>query len=88
MSNSTPNPGAHVQECRIRAKLTQTQVAVALGVTEQAVSAWERDLVPIPKNRIVALWRLIKIDRSELLNRMAARYRAELADCVREGMKA
>lgn len=87
MPTTATNPGQYVTECRIRAKLTQTQVAEALGITEQAISSWERNLVPLPKHRVVELYRLLGCDRSTLLDLMAARYRAELFEIVKAGMR-
>lgn len=87
MSTTPNNPGQYVQDCRIRAKLTQTQVAVALGITEQAVSSWERNAVPLPKQRIMDLYRLLRLDRTKLLDLMAARYRAELVEIVKQGAR-
>lgn len=87
MSTPLSNPGQYVQDCRIRRKLTQTEVAVALGVTEQAVSSWERNSVPLPKYRVVELYKLLGCDRTVLLDLMAARYRAELVEIVKAGMR-
>ena len=47
--------GANIKELREERKLTQNQVADALGITFQAVSAWERDEYKPDTDKLVKL---------------------------------
>lgn len=47
-----------VRETRMRAGLTQTQFAGAVGVSQQFVSAWERDEKPVSRERETDIYEL------------------------------
>lgn len=84
MTNQTP--GQYLLKCRLHAKVTQTQLAEALGVTEQAISSWERGIAPMPKERIAALRTHVKLSATIMLDLMTAEYRSMLVQCVRRGL--
>lgn len=60
--------GERLKRARERARLTQKEVAEAIGVTEQSVSQWELGKTRPSLDKIPALARLFNLSESELLN--------------------
>lgn len=62
--------GARIEEARKAAGLSQPEVAAAIGVKQQQVSAWERG-TRIPDKHRAALAKTLGIDLAELLGWIA-----------------
>ena len=61
--------GNYIAECRKKKKLTQLQLAERLGITDKAVSKWERGLAMPSCSIIIKLCNILDISASELLQR-------------------
>jgi transcriptional regulator with XRE-family HTH domain len=57
--------------------MTQEQVAESLGVTQTAVSDWERGRVHPPATRVISLAQLYEVDERDLLSEAGYTYVAE-----------
>ena len=59
--------GNYIAECRKKKKLTQLQLAERLGITDKAVSKWERGLAMPSYPIIIRLCAILDININELL---------------------
>ncbi len=55
-----------LKESRIKAGLTQAQVAALLGATRQQISSWETGVRPISKRRVTELAVLLRLHPKSL----------------------
>ena len=60
--------GRFIAECRKRAGLTQLQLAEKLGITDKAISKWERGVAMPDASIMLALCDILGISVNELLN--------------------
>lgn len=60
--------GKFIAECRKNNKLTQEQLAEKLGITDRAVSKWERGLSLPDASIMLELCKILNISVNELLN--------------------
>lgn len=70
--------GARLRRLRRMRRLSQTQLASALGVSVPAVSAWEKDRARPHHSRIGALGRILGVSAAELLGTDAGRLSTDL----------
>lgn len=75
--------GQYLKEMRLKAGLTQTELATQLGnVHTQFVSNWERGLCAPPNHCFQKLINLLDIDRDKLVKVMVADSKKLIADKV------
>ena len=60
--------GKFISECRKNVNLTQMQLAEKLGITDRAVSKWERGLAMPDSSIMLELCKILNISVNELLN--------------------
>ena len=60
--------GKFISECRKNVKLTQMQLAEKLGITDKAVSKWERGIAMPDSSIMLELCEILGISVNELLN--------------------
>lgn len=60
--------GCFIAECRKSVKLTQLQLAEKLGITDKAVSKWERGVAMPDSSIMLALCEILGISVNELLS--------------------
>ena len=60
--------GRFIAECRKKAKLTQMQLAEKLGITDKAISKWERGVAMPDTSIMLELCDILGISVNELLN--------------------
>ena len=60
--------GKFIAECRKKANLTQMQLAEKLGITDKAVSKWERGVAMPDTSIMLALCDILSISVNELLS--------------------
>ena len=61
--------GMYIADCRRAKRMTQVQLADELGITDKAVSKWERGLAMPSYSIIIKLCNILDISASELLQR-------------------
>ena len=71
-------PGDYVRESRKKMKLSQAIVAAKLGITVQAISAFEQGLVHIPAKRAKELVILLSMKKATMMELMVEEYRETL----------
>ena len=59
--------GKFIAECRKNANLTQMQLAEKLGITDKAVSKWERGVAMPDSSIMLELCSILKINVADLL---------------------
>ncbi|MBE6587405.1 MAG: helix-turn-helix transcriptional regulator [Ruminococcaceae bacterium] len=59
--------GRFISECRKKEKLTQVQLAEMLGITDKAVSKWERGVAMPDSSIMLRLCDILKINVNDLL---------------------
>lgn len=59
--------GKFIAECRKQKKLTQMQLAEQLGITDKAVSKWERGIAMPDSSLMLELCEILNISVNELL---------------------
>ena len=59
--------GRFIAECRKKTKLTQMQLAENLGITDKAVSKWERGVAMPDTSIMLELCDILSISVNELL---------------------
>lgn len=69
---TAPAFGLKLREGRLAAKLTQEATAVAVGVRQSTVSAWETGDVYPTVGKLVRLAELYRVDLEELVRLMAS----------------
>jgi transcriptional regulator with XRE-family HTH domain len=67
--------GENMRSRRLALKLSQDQVATALGVTQATVVRYEQGATEIPSSKLHLLWSILQTDANYLLS-----YQANLAD--------
>lgn len=67
--------GENMRSRRLALKLSQDQVATALGVTQATVVRYEQGATEIPSAKLHMLWNILQTDANYLLG-----YQANLAD--------
>ena len=60
--------GRFIAECRKKANLTQMQLAEKLGITDRAISKWERGIAMPDSSIMLELCDILKINVNELLS--------------------
>ena len=60
--------GRFIADCRKKAKLTQVQLAEKLGITDKAISKWERGLSMPDSSIMLELCEILSISVNELLS--------------------
>lgn len=60
--------GRFIAECRKKANLTQMQLAEKLGITDKAISKWERGMAMPDTSIMLELCEILCIDVNELLS--------------------
>ena len=60
--------GRFIAECRKKENMTQIQLAEKLGITDRAVSKWERGLAMPDSSIMIDLCKLLKISVNDLLS--------------------
>ena len=60
--------GRFIAECRKKAKLTQLQLAEELGITDKAISKWERGIAMPDTSIMLELCNILGISVNELLS--------------------
>ena len=60
--------GKFIAECRKQKKLTQMQLSEKLGITDKAVSKWERGVAMPDSSIMLMLCEILGISVNELLN--------------------
>ncbi len=60
--------GKFIAECRKRQNLTQMQLAEKLGITDKAVSKWERGITMPDTSIMLSLCDILRISVNELLS--------------------
>lgn len=60
--------GKFIAECRKNENLTQAQLAEMLGITDKAISKWERGITMPDSSIMLELCGILKISVNELLN--------------------
>ena len=61
--------GMYIADCRRAKRMTQVQLADEIGITDKAVSKWERGLAMPSYSIIIKLCNILDISASELLQR-------------------
>lgn len=93
MTNQTPQqtpqqtPGQYLQECRLRKRVTQHQLAEQLGVTVQAISGWENGRGSIPLERLRTLATKLQMDPKKTLELLMRSYRAKVIKALTKTTK-
>ena len=62
------NIGRFIAECRKKSNLTQMQLAEKLGITDKAISKWERGLAMPDTSIMLELCDILRISVNELLS--------------------
>ena len=60
--------GRFIAECRKEKKLSQLQLAERLGITDKAISKWERGISKPSSSIMLELCEILGISVNELLN--------------------
>ncbi|MBO5711584.1 MAG: helix-turn-helix transcriptional regulator, partial [Acholeplasmatales bacterium] len=60
--------GKFIAECRKEKKLTQMQLAEKIGITDKAISKWERGIAMPDTSVMLELCDILSINVNELLN--------------------
>ena len=60
--------GKFIAECRKQKQLTQLQLADKLGITDKAISKWERGIAMPDTSIMLELCNILGISVNELLN--------------------
>lgn len=60
--------GRFIAECRKKEHLTQMQLAEKLGITDKAISKWERGVAMPDTSKMLELCAILRISVNELLS--------------------
>lgn len=77
----------HIKALRKKAKMTQQEVADAIGMKVQQLSAIERGVQGLPKRYIVPLGLLFNTEQSEIAQAMLYDYEAKLRVYIQAQMR-
>ena len=72
MSRQTHTSGETIRRHRVARRLTQVQVATAIGVKQATISAWETGTARPSTGNLLALAQLLGSSTDDLLGREAA----------------
>lgn len=76
--------GKYFKQQRIKAKLTQAEIAMACGfTTAQMVSNWERGMSSPPKTVLGKLYKKMKLDKQEVLTLLLDAHKKEYSKALR-----